>query len=69
MAAIEIDDAVLAVLARRAAEKKFADVGDYVRFVLGQIAGEIEALERGTRLTEDDEEDIRERLKSLGYLE
>lgn len=69
MAKIEVDDKVIAVLERRAREKNFADVGDYIRFVLGQIAEEIAGLGRETMLTQDDEEDIKERLKSLGYLE
>jgi len=69
MAKIEIDDSLLEVLARRSVEKNFADVGDYIRWVLGQIADEIGQRDDDTRLTEDDEEDIKERLKSLGYLE
>lgn len=69
MAKIEVDDRVIAVLEKRAREKSFADVGDYIRFVLVQIAEEIAELGRETVLTQDDEEDIKERLKSLGYLE
>lgn len=69
MAKIEIDDSLLEVLARRSAEKNFDDVGDYIRWVLGQIADEIGQRDDETRLTEDDEEDIKDRLKSLGYLE
>jgi hypothetical protein len=69
MAKIEVDDKVIAVLEKRAREKSFTDVGDYIRFVLGQIAEEIGSLGRETMLTQDDEEDIKERLKSLGYLE
>jgi hypothetical protein len=69
MAKIEVDDKVVAVLEKRAREKSFANVGDYIRFVLGQIADEVTGMERQTKLTQDDEEDIRERLKNLGYLE
>jgi hypothetical protein len=69
MAKIEVDDRVIAVLEKRAREKSFNDVGDYIRFVLAQISEEISGMEKQTKLTQDDEEDIRERLKNLGYLE
>jgi|APMed6443717190_1056831.scaffolds.fasta_scaffold40234_2 hypothetical protein len=69
MAKIEVDDRVIEVLQKRAREKSFNDVGDYIRFVLAQIAEEVTGMEMQTKLTQDDEEDIRERLKNLGYLE
>lgn len=69
MAKIEVDDKVLAVLEKRAREKSFGDVGDYIRFVLAQIAEEVAGMQKQTELSQDDEEDIRERLKNLGYLE
>lgn len=69
MTNIEIDDSVIAVLAKRAREKGFEDVGDYIRFVLAQIVREVSGIGRETVITRDDEEDIKERLKNLGYLE
>ena len=69
MAKIEVDDGILAVLGGRAGEKGFDSVEDYVGFVLEQIVRRIREREEAGSLSEDDEDAIKEKLRSLGYLE
>jgi len=69
MAKIEVNDSVLTALGRRAGEKNFDSVEDYVGFVLEQLVRRIREKEEAGSLSGDDEDAIKEKLRSLGYLE
>ena len=69
MAKIEVNDRILAALGRRAREKNFDSVEDYVGFVLEQIVRRMHEKDEAGSISEDDEDAIKEKLRSLGYLE
>ena len=46
----------------------FSSVDEYVTFVLEEILKEDEEQEKGETFSKEDEEEVRQRLKGLGYL-
>ncbi len=65
---LELDDSVRQQLERRAERSEFESLEEYIAFVLRQVATpepEIESVE----VDVDREDEVRNRLESLGYLE
>jgi len=46
----------------------FSSVDEYVTFVLEEILKDDEEQEKGETFSKEDEEEVRQRLKGLGYL-
>ena len=69
MATIEVSDSIIAALRSRASEKNFDSVEEYIGFVLEQLVHRINEKDEAGSLSGDDEDAIKEKLRSLGYLE
>ena len=63
---ITIPKRIYESLQRRIIGKDFDSVNSYVQFILEQIA--VEDLSNKDRLSKDDEEKVKENLRSLGYI-
>jgi Arc/MetJ-type ribon-helix-helix transcriptional regulator len=48
---------------------EFSSVGDYVVFVLTELLAAEETQKQGGRLSDEEEKQVKARLKSLGYLD
>ncbi len=75
---LSIPDEIYEKIARRVKSSKFESVDEYVAYVLEQLIEKLEGVKEcvdekgdgeGGVYTRDDEEEIKKRLKSLGYLE
>jgi len=53
----------------RLKETDFNSVSEYVAYVLGQVISELEEEQEEEHFTKEDEEKVKERLRSLGYIE
>ncbi len=62
MAKIEISDELYEKIEKVAEQSEFETVEEYVEFVLGELTEEDEG-----GMSEDDEEQVKEKLKDLGY--
>ncbi|MBD3204409.1 CopG family transcriptional regulator [Candidatus Woesearchaeota archaeon] len=65
---IKIPEEMYFKLEKRAKDSDFEDVDSYVEFILLQVIERIENEQDDEELSEEDEERIKQRLKSLGYL-
>lgn len=64
MTKVEIDDETIEKLKIRAQDKGFGSVEEYIETVLKQIAKKVEKKHSGK-----DEEKVKDRLRSLGYMD
>ncbi len=62
---INISDDVAKKLQERVKGSKFKDVEEYVDFVLKKVVKKLEE----KRMTKQDEDKVKQRLRSLGYLD
>lgn len=62
MAKIEISDKLYKALEKSAKENGFKSVEEYIEFVLKEL------VEEGEEISKEEEEQVKERLKALGYL-
>ena len=62
MAKIEISDKLYKTLEKNAKESGFKSVEEYIEFILKEL------VEEGEEISKDEEEQVKERLKALGYL-
>lgn len=60
---IEIKNEIYEKIKKRIEKSEFSSVEEYVNFVLEEVVKENEG-----EITEEEEEQIKERLRSLGYL-
>lgn len=72
---VEVEDEVYKVLSERSGEKGFDTTDEYVNYVLGQVADKIErqksesSEDDDSGFSEEDEKKVKDRLRSLGYLD
>lgn len=70
---IKLDEKEYETLEKRVKEKEeFANVEDYVQDIVAQVVERLEAEEgddEGEEFSKEDEEKVKERLRSLGYLD
>lgn len=69
MPGVSIDDDLYSVLEARADEKGFDDTGEYVRYLLEQVVEKIKREKQSTDYSEEEEEQVKSRLRDLGYLD
>ncbi len=56
-------------IANRVKETEFSSVEEYVTFVLEEVIKDEDEDEEETPFTPEDEEEVKKRLKALGYLD
>ena len=71
---VEVDDEIFDILSERSGEKGFDTTDEYVNYVLGQVADKItrkksEDEDEDSGFSEEDEKKVKDRLRSLGYLD
>lgn len=69
---INIKDEILPVLEARGRRQGHPDAEEYINFLLGQIAENIKKAESGGQqkiYTDEENKKIKERLRSLGYID
>ncbi|MFH0837425.1 MAG: CopG family transcriptional regulator [Candidatus Aenigmatarchaeota archaeon] len=62
---VNVSDKIAEKLKERVKTTQFDNLDDYVNYILEQVVRKLE----GSGLTKGDEEKVKERLRSLGYLE
>ncbi len=67
---IEIDNKIAERLKKRAEEKDdFNSLEEYVNYILKQVVERLNNEEKDQEFSEEDEEKVKQRLKSLGYMD
>lgn len=68
---VEIPEETYGLLAKRAEDKGFDTTDEYVNYVLDQVADKVrkKMSEDDQEFSEEDEEKVKKRLESLGYLD
>ena len=68
---VEIKDEIIEKLKKRVDDGEFKTVDEYVNYVLQQVVERLdsESGEKEEAYTKEDEEKVKERLRSLGYME
>lgn len=67
---VEIKDGIYEVLELRAEEKDFNETNEYINYVLKQIAEKVKKeREEQEGYSKEEEEEVKRRLKGLGYLD
>jgi hypothetical protein len=61
---ISISKEIAEKLKKRASESGFNSLEDYINYILKQVLSKVES----KSLTKDDEEAVKQKLRSLGYL-
>lgn len=70
MPEIDIDDDIYSVLEARAEEKDFDETGEYVHYLLKQVVEKIKREKQEEEgYSEEEEEQVKNRLRDLGYLD
>lgn len=64
---LEIPSPLLRRIEQRAAETGFASASEYVRFVLDEVMSDEESV--AAPLSAEEEQDLTDRLRGLGYIE
>ena len=68
---IELSEETYGLLSKRAEDKGFDTTEEYINYVLDQVAEKAKKKmdDSDQEFSEEDEEKVKERLKSLGYLD
>lgn len=70
MPSVEVDDKIYEVLEARADEKDFDETDDYVRHILEQVVEKImKEKQQTSSYSDEEEEEVKDRLRKLGYLD
>ena len=56
-------------LSSRVKETEFDNVSNYVTYILEEVLASLEEEEREEPVSQEDEEQVKERLRALGYLD
>jgi hypothetical protein len=68
--AVSIPTAVCEKIEKRLAGTGFASVTDYVTFVLNEVVSDTDAAgDAAVPFTKEDEDNVKERLRALGYID
>ena len=68
--AVSIPTAVCEKIEKRLAETGFASVSDYITFVLNEVISEtVGDGDAAVPFTKEDEDNVKERLRALGYID
>ena len=62
---VNVSDNIAEKLKQRAKSTRFDNLDDYVNYILEQVVRKLE----GSGINNEDEKKVKERLRSLGYLE
>lgn len=66
---INIEDGLYSVLEQRSKEQGYKTPEEYINFILKQIADKISVSAKKQVYTEEDQQKIKQRLQSLGYID
>ncbi|MFB6245536.1 MAG: CopG family transcriptional regulator [Candidatus Nanohaloarchaea archaeon] len=67
---VQVDEETFGLLAKRAEDKGFETTEEYINYVLEQVAEKARRkMDESGDFSEEDEEKVKKRLKSLGYLD
>lgn len=70
MPSVEVDDKIYSVLEARAEEKDFDETDKYVKHILKQVVDKIKKeKEQSKTYSKEEEEEVKKRLRNLGYLD
>jgi AAA+ ATPase superfamily predicted ATPase len=69
MTKVDVDDELFSVLEARATEKNFEDTEDYIKHLLQQVVQKIKKEKENGSYSDEEEEEVKKRLKGLGYLD
>jgi Arc/MetJ-type ribon-helix-helix transcriptional regulator len=64
---VELPEAVVSTFEARVEYTEFATVDEYIAFALDELGRNLDSMESGQKATVDEDE-VEDRLKSLGYL-
>lgn len=68
--AVSVPTPIYEKIEKRLAGTGFASVGDYITFVLNEVVSEADREEEAAvPFTKEDEENVKERLRALGYID
>ncbi len=66
---ISIPEKLAKRIDKRVKSSEFSDAGEYITYVMEQVMDRVEGKNRQESFSKEDEEKIKKRLRSLGYLE
>lgn len=70
MPTVDIDDDIYSVLEARAGEKGFDETDEYVHYLLEQVVEKIKREKQSSEgYSDEEEEQVKNRLRDLGYLD
>lgn len=69
MPEVEVRDEIFGRIKQRVEETEFGSVDEYINFVLREVLSELEEDFEGAEMDEADEEKVKDRLRSLGYMD